>query len=79
MYYVTSDQIEQEFTSMSDLKNDVAGGKTTKQSSISTFLSSKRIAPDTSSVEPVQRRSSYCSYRRNLGNLLGTIPSNPTR
>ena len=28
MYFVTSDQIEQEFNSMSDLKNDVAGGKT---------------------------------------------------
>lgn len=64
---------------MSDLKNDVAGGKTTKQSAISSFISSKRAAPDTPSVEPVQRTASYCSYRRNWGNLLGTFPSNPTR
>lgn len=55
MYFVTSDQIEQQFNSMSDLKNDVAGGKTTKQSSISTFLSSKRPVPDTPSVEPVPK------------------------
>lgn len=50
MYYITSDQIEQQFNSMSDLKNDVAGGKTTIQSTISTFISSKRAAPDTPSV-----------------------------
>ena len=77
MYYVTSDQIEQEFISMSDLKNDVAGGRKTQQSSISALLSSKRAAPDTPSVERAEK-SIVCSCRRNWGNLLGTFPSNPT-
>ena len=88
MYYVTSYQIEQEFNCMSDLKNDVAGEKTAKQSSISAFLSSKRAAPDTPSVEPVpkipllavplpEERNIVLFLPKELGESVGYFPIKP--
>ena len=88
MYYVTSDQIEQQFNSMSDLKNDVAGEKTAKQSSISAFLSSKRAAPDTPSVEPApkipflaaplpEERNIVLFLPKELGESVGYFPIKP--
>ena len=86
-HYVTSGQIEQEFNCLSDLKNDVAGGKTITQSSISAFLSSKRAAPDTPSVEPApkipflaaplpEERNIVLFLPRELGESVGYFPIN---